>query len=108
MAYVQQLQQLGIYGSKDPGQNDNEIAFYRGITEFAILAFFESDEDGPNGDQPREPYKAVDALAKLIVLLVKYYPDKVSLLGKIFGQVAQVMNGDFQTNPPEFNQVRSL
>lgn len=106
MQYVQQLQQLGLYGSKDA--NENELAFYRGATECAIISYFQAiradHEDETQSEQRNEPYKAIDALAKLIVVLVKFYPEKVTLLGRIYSQVAQVMTGDFQSNPPEFNQ----
>jgi CCR4-NOT transcription complex subunit 1 len=105
--YIQQLQQLGFYGSTKEAQSEAELSFYRSISEAAVAFYLQQAppaSDGASNNDGKEPYQAVDALAKLIVVLVKYYPEKVVLLGRIFGQVANVMNSDFQSNPVAFNQ----
>lgn len=103
--FIQQLQQLGFYGSTKEAQSESELTFYRFVCEASVSSYLSQSQaaaDAPN--DAKEPYLAIDAFAKLIVVLVKYYPDKVVLLGRIFSQVAAVLNTDFQSNPVTFNQ----
>jgi CCR4-NOT transcription complex subunit 1 len=110
--FIQQLQQLGLYGSQD-GQNETELGFYRGCCEAAVNAYHaklaqqQKDTEVQEGDEAelvRESYLPVDAFAKLVVLLVKYYPEKTQLLSRVLGQLAVVMNADFTRSPADFNQ----
>jgi CCR4-NOT transcription complex subunit 1 len=104
--FIQQLQQQGYYGAKDT--NENELAFHKVCLREALERCHNEQADGATeGDessqQPKLSYKAVDALAKLVVVLVKYYPDKVGFLQNILVIVGQTLHRDYHEKPL-FNQ----
>jgi len=46
----------------------------------------------------------MDALAKLFMLLVKYYPQKVNILHRILTAVSYIIDRDYKSKPRDFNQ----
>jgi len=114
LEYLHKLQNRGYYGYG--GTNKTEVTFYRLCTELAIGYYFEAEKEAnayaggfpsTNGnDRPTRSYAAVDAFAKLVFLLIKYYPEKPALVQRILGVISEVMEADYRAsdNGLKFNQ----
>jgi len=107
--FIQELQQGGFYGSKDV-PSEAEIAFYRVSIETAIERCFTDQAQTPQQPAdaedkgPKLNYKAVDGLAKLFALLVKYFPDKVFIFKRILDVIATVIERYYLQSPLQFDQ----
>uniref|UniRef100_A0A6B2KWF0 CCR4-Not complex component Not1 C-terminal domain-containing protein n=1 Tax=Arcella intermedia TaxID=1963864 RepID=A0A6B2KWF0_9EUKA len=111
-SYIQYIQQQkGFYGLKDFPNNENEFNYFRVTIEIALeRCFKEEPEVKPNEDPttedkgPRLNYKPIDALSKLLSLIVKYFPEKVLILKRILYVIAGILERNYYNQPEQFDQ----
>ncbi|KAJ3063752.1 hypothetical protein HDU98_000453, partial [Podochytrium sp. JEL0797] len=104
--YVMQLQELGVLQEEDVSS-----MFFRVCTELSVDLYIQAKAN-PNG-APFAPFQAVDAFARLIVLLVQYHADstapngnaaKLDLTTKILYIIVLVLVHSHEQRRGQFNQ----
>ncbi|KAJ3175056.1 hypothetical protein HDU87_006452 [Geranomyces variabilis] len=112
-AFIQQLQQQGILRAEAISP-----LFFRVCTEICIDAYAKSRGAAPPGALPPPPsslppFQAVDAFARLVVLLVRYHVDpagvddnhaKLNLTAKILSIIVLVLVHAHERQREQFNQ----
>ncbi|KAI8922013.1 CCR4-Not complex component, Not1-domain-containing protein [Powellomyces hirtus] len=105
-AFIQQLQQQGILRAEAISP-----LFFRVCTEICMDAY--TKERAAPGLLPSLPFQAVDAFARLIVLLVRYHVDpagiddnhaKLNLTAKILSIIVLVLVHSHEQQRGQFNQ----
>ena len=104
-AFIGKLQQQGVLkGDELPAK------FFAICTEIAVEGCLANDSGDRSEGEINLSFQAVDAFAKLVVLLVKYYfsdgapTAKVSLFTTVLGVVSRVLYQDFFKKRAGFNQ----
>jgi CCR4-NOT transcription complex subunit 1 len=96
--FVQQLQKLGFFGSKDP-PNETEIAFYQVSIETAFSMCTDHKNSGENEKEPVDisefDCKPIIALGKLFSLLVKCFPDHILVLNRILRVIGEILKKNY-------------
>ena len=116
------LRNLGLCSFGEASLAESEGHFLRGIIDAAVLAYLMQSQmqaqaqasllpgAEPTPEQATylaiQPYAAIDALAKLVVWLVKNYPEqaRIHLLQRVLHQTSSAVAADYASNVAEFNQ----